>query len=231
MIVDRTVLIVEDDPEMGNFLASGLRAAKARVWLATSASQALRLSAELKLDLVILDLGLPDLDGQDVLKAIRKYSDVPILIASARGEELQKVRALDAGADDYLVKPFGLNELLARLRVLLRRTEQLRLSGSLISMHDVVIDVNRHAVTKRGNPVHLSPIEYNLLHFLAKAKGGLVTQRALLREVWGPAASDQTHYLRIYMGKLRQKLEDTPADPKIILTEAGIGYRLNIESS
>jgi len=177
-------------------------------------------------DVVILDLGLPDGDGIDLIRAIRVWSEVPVIVLSARVEEDDKVDALDAGADDYLTKPFGVPELLARVRVALRRQQRAGgEQGAELAFGEVTVDLVRRRVTRGGVEVHLTQIEYRLLLELLRYPGKVLTHRHLLREVWGPAHVDQTHYLRIYMGHLRQKLEREPARPRHLLTETGVGYR------
>ena len=180
---------------------------------------------------MIVDLGLPDIDGREVITRLREWSAVPIIVLSARGQEPDKVAALDAGADDYLSKPFGVGELLARMRVALRhgaRGDQESVESTL-TVGDLQIDLGRRRVLVQGAEVHLTPIEYRLLATLVKHAGKVVTHRQLLREVWGPNAEDQSHYLRVYMAHLRRKLETNPAQPRYLLTEAGVGYRLLTE--
>lgn len=179
-----------------------------------------------KPDLVILDLGLPDGDGTDFIRAVRGWSSLPILVLSARAEELDKVEALDAGADDYLTKPFGVSELLARVRVALRRRSHgAEDEGPVVRFGDVTVDLTNRLVTKNENDVHLTQIEFRLLATLLAHPGKVLTHRQLLRDVWGPSHVEHSHYLRIYMGHLRQKLEDDPARPRHLITETGIGYR------
>jgi two-component system KDP operon response regulator KdpE len=195
---------------------------------ADTGHKGVRLAAAQPPDLVILDLGLPDLDGMEVIRQIREWSAVPILVLSARGRENDKVAALDAGADDYLTKPFGVSELMARLRVALRHgTINPNESGQpVFSVHNLRVDQERRQVFVGKNEVHLTPIEYRLLTTLIKYAGKVVTHRQLLKEVWGPNNVDATHYLRVYMGHLRQKIEADSARPRILLTEPGVGYRL-----
>ncbi|HEY0587665.1 MAG TPA: two-component system response regulator KdpE, partial [Pseudoduganella sp.] len=180
-------------------------------------------------DLVILDLGLPDGDGNDFIADLRKWSNVPVIVLSARVNEADKIKALDAGADDYLAKPFGVGELLARVRATLRRQRQPQadLAGQ-VQFGEVVVDLPKRRVTKRGEHVHLTPTEYRLLSVLVANAGRVMTAPQLLRAVWGPAQSDNSHYLRIYMGHLRHKLEDDPAQPQHLLTETAVGYRLQL---
>jgi two-component system KDP operon response regulator KdpE len=178
-------------------------------------------------DLVVLDLGLPDGDGVDYLRDLRAWSQVAVIVLSARTDEADKIAALDAGADDYLTKPFGVGELMARVRVALRRGQKAAEPGaSVFAFGKVEVDFSTRRVLRNGEAVHLTPIEYRLLGVLIANVGRVLTHRALLREVWGPSHSDHTHYLRVYMGQLRQKLEDDPAQPRHLLTETGVGYRL-----
>jgi len=184
-----------------------------------------------KPDLVIIDLGLPDGDGVDFIRDLRTWSSVPVIVLSARTSENEKVKALDAGADDYLTKPFGVSELLARVRASLRRQNanargNQGASTDIFEFGDVKVDLSARVVTKASTEIHLTPIEYRLLGVLIINVGRVLTQRLLLREVWGPSHSESSHYLRVYMGHLRQKLEDDPAQPKHILTETAVGYRL-----
>jgi two-component system KDP operon response regulator KdpE len=180
-------------------------------------------------DLVILDLGLPDGDGNDFIADVRKWSNVPVIVLSARADEAAKIRALDAGADDFLSKPFGVGELLARVRATLRRQRQPQAdSAGRVQFGEVLVDLQKRNVTKRGEHVHLTPTEYRLLSVLVANAGRVMTAPQLLRAVWGPAQSDNSHYLRIYMGHLRHKLEDDPAQPQYLLTETAVGYRLQL---
>ena len=181
--------------------------------------------------LIILDLGLPDLDGLDVTRQVREWSEVPILVLSARGQEQDKIAALDAGADDYLTKPFGVGELLARMRVALRHAQQAADTSEvpIFEVGDLKVDLARRRVTVAGEEVHLTPIEYNLLKTLVQHAGKVVTQTQLLKEVWGPAYSAESHYLRVYLSQLRRKIEIDPARPRYLLTEPGVGYRLKVE--
>ena len=181
---------------------------------------------------MLLDLGLPDGDGLDVTSRLREWTRVPIIVLSARGQERDKVQALDAGADDYLTKPFGTSELLARIRVALRRVaERTPTEEPIVSLGEVTVDLARRLVTRAGKPVHLTPHEYKLLTTLLKYAGKVVTHKQLLKEVWGPQAVSQTHYLRVYMAQLRHKLEHDPARPRLLITEPGVGSRLRDEES
>jgi two-component system KDP operon response regulator KdpE len=220
------ILIVEDDPPIRKFLRGSLSDEGYRVIEAETGEQALRLAGQQPPDLVILDLGLPDLDGQEVLMRLREWFTGSILILSARDQEQQKVQALDAGADDYLSKPFGSGELLARIRAALRRSMRATNEASTFTAGDLQVDLAARCVVVRGNEVHLTPIEYKLLTTLIRHAGKVLTHRFLLKEVWGPGNADETHYLRVHMAALRRKIELDSADPRILLTEQGVGYRL-----
>lgn len=219
------IVLVEDERQIRRFVRSALEGEGCRVFEAESGKQGLVEAGTRKPDLVVLDLGLPDLDGVEFIRDLRGWSEVPILILSARTDEHDKIVALDAGADDYLTKPFGVGELLARVRALLRRPGKGSESGPVVSFGDVRVDLSKRMVTRGGEPVHLTQIEYRLLSLLIAKGGKVLTHRHLLREVWGPAFVESNHYLRIYVGHLRQKLEADPAQPKHILTETGVGYR------
>jgi len=223
-----SALLVEDDRLIRRFLRTSLEAEGWRVFEAESVRQGLVDAATRKPDLVIADLGLPDGDGVDLIRELRTWSSVPVLVLSARSGEEDKVRALDAGADDYIEKPFGVSELLARVRASRRRFTGPRdgAGGAAVAIGDVEIDLAARVVRKAGTPVHLTPIEYRLLGVLLANAGRVLTHRHLLREVWGPSHVEQNHYLRVFMGSLRHKLEDDPAQPKMLLTETGVGYRL-----
>jgi len=221
------VLVVDDEPQLRHLLRTTLTAHGFRVVEAETAARALIEAASHKPDLVILDLGLPDADGQDVVTGIRKWSSMPIVVLSARTEERQKVRALDAGADDYVTKPFSVAELLARTRAALRRAVQsTEAESELLQLGDVTIDLARRTASGPAGSIHFTPIEYRLLAALARQTGRLATQRRLLREVWGPDHIEHAHYLRVYMKQLREKIESDPARPRFLLTETGVGYRL-----
>jgi two-component system KDP operon response regulator KdpE len=220
-----TILVVEDEPDIRRFLRSSLGAEGYKV-VESPAGQRGALDAGMhKPDLVIVDLGLPDIDGVEVIRRIREWSPMPILVVSARTQERSKIEALDAGADDYVTKPFGVGELLARVRVALRHALRPPTGRTLI-FSDVEIDFEARRALRGGVEVHLTPIEFRLLACLAKHLGMVVTHRQLLREVWGPSHVDHTHYLRIYMKQLREKLEADPVRPRHLVTETGIGYRL-----
>jgi two-component system KDP operon response regulator KdpE len=220
------IFLTEDDPEMGRVVVASLEREGFTVRWLVNAQSTLAAFEDAQPEFWLLDLGLPDMDGLTLLQRLRPSFLGGILILSARGFEPQKVRALDAGADDYLVKPFGLGELLARLRVLRRRQLGREPVRQRWSVQDLVIDLEAHTVERNGQPLHLTPIEFTLLATLIQAKGQLLTHRFLLQAVWGADAVGQTHYLRIYMGKLRAKIERIPAEPSILLTETGVGYRI-----
>ncbi len=222
-------LLVEDEPQIRRFVRMALDAEGWQVHEAESMRRGLIDAGTRKPDLIILDLGLPDGDGIDFIADVRKWSSVPIIVLSARMSETDKVQALDAGADDYLTKPFGVAELLARVRATLRRQRQPQVDvDGMVQFGDVKVDIKNRQVHKNGQAVHLTPTEYRLLSVLVTNAGRVVTNPQLLREVWGPSNSENGHYLRIYMGHLRQKLEDDPAQPKYLQTETAVGYRLQL---
>jgi len=221
------VLLVEDEPQMRRFLRTTLRAHDCQVVEAGTAREALVQAAGRNPDLILLDLGLPDGDGLEVARQIRRSARTPIIVLSARGQEHEKVRAFDLGVDDYLTKPFGVQELLARVRVALRHAELS--SGTpapVFESGELRVDLERRLVLRQGNEVHLTPTEYKLLATLVRHAGKVLTHRQLLHEVWGANYEHQTHYLRVYMAQLRYKLERDSARPRILLTEPGVGYRL-----
>jgi two-component system KDP operon response regulator KdpE len=221
-----SVLVVEDEREILRLVRGALSDAGMRVFESGTMRGGLVEAGSRKPDLIILDLGLPDGDGVDFIRETRAWSAVPIIVLSARVEETDKIAALDAGADDYLTKPFGVGELLARVRAALRRTAQAgEGTGSVVAFGDVAVDLTRRLVTRGDAPVHLTPIEYRLLTTLLTHHGKVLTHRQLLREVWGPNLVEHGHYLRIYMGHLRHKLEPDPAQPRHFITEIGVGYR------
>jgi two-component system KDP operon response regulator KdpE len=222
-------ILIEDEPQIRRFVRAALEAEGCAVTEAASAGRGLLEVGTRKPDLIVLDLGLPDRDGVELVGEVRAFSSVPILILSARVEETDKVAALDAGADDYLTKPFGVAELQARVRALLRRVRSGAGDGPLVQFGEVTLDLARRQVTRAGAPVHLTPIEYRLLALLVANAGRVLTHRQILREVWGPAHAADTHYLRVYMTGLRHKLEVDPAMPKHIRTETGVGYRLVLD--
>jgi two-component system KDP operon response regulator KdpE len=225
------VLLIEDEPQMRRFLRAALGTTEYELVEAGTAREGLAQAAGRNPDLVLLDLGLPDLDGTEVTRRVREWSPVPIVVISARGQERDKVEALDAGADDYLTKPFGVPELLARMRVALRHAAR-RSDGAqetVLETGDLRIDLGARLVYRRGEEIRLTRTEYRLVAALAQQAGKVLTHRQLLREVWGPGSADETHYLRVYMAQLRHKLEDDPARPRHLLTETGVGYRLKVD--
>ena len=219
------VLIVEDEQAIRRFLRSALEADGLRVHEAETLQRGLLEAATRKPDLVILDLGLPDGDGIAFIRDFRQWSQVPVIVLSARTEEADKITALDAGADDYLIKPFGIGELQARLRVALRRRGSAEADRPRYAFADIEVDIAARRIRRGAEEIHLTPIEFRLLAVLLSNHGKVLTQRQLLSQVWGPNAVEHSHYLRIYMGHLRQKLENDPARPQHLLTETGIGYR------
>ena len=218
------VLVVDDDPALLRALAINLRARHFDVDTAADGATALRHAASSPPDLVVLDLGLPDMDGVEVVAGLRGWTSVPIVVLSARDSQWAKVDALDAGADDYVTKPFGMDELLARIRAALRRATPSPVEP-VVTTAAFTVDLAAHRVTRDGSPVRLTPTEWHVLDVLVRNPGKLVTQQQLLREVWGPAYDEQTNYLRVYLAQLRRKLEPTPARPRHLVTEPGIGYR------
>ena len=219
------VLLVDDDATLRRTLGIGLRAAGHEVLIAGDGRTALQAVREDHPDVVVLDLGLPDLSGIEVLRSLRGWSTTPVVVLSARAESAEKVEALDLGADDYVTKPFGMEELLARIRAAARR------AGSdvpVLDAGDLVIDLPARRVMRSGVVVRLTPTEWGLLEMLVRTPGRLVTQQDLLHEVWGPAYSRETNYLRVYVGALRKKLEDDPSRPRHLITEPGIGYRFEV---
>ncbi|CAI8863165.1 MULTISPECIES: two-component system response regulator KdpE [Kosakonia] len=219
------VLIVEDEQAIRRFLRTALEAEGLRVHEAETLQRGLIEAATRKPDLVILDLGLPDGDGLDFIRDLRQWSKMPVIVLSARTEESDKIAALDAGADDYLSKPFGIGELQARLRVALRRHAASTPDEPVVTFSDIRVDLANRRIQRGDEELHLTPIEFRLLAVLLNNHGKVLTQRQLLSQVWGPNAVEHSHYLRIYMGHLRQKLEVDPARPRHLLTETGIGYR------
>lgn len=224
------VLLIEDEPQMRRFLRAALGDQEYQLVEATTAREGLAQAASRNPDLILLDLGLPDADGLDVTRQIREWSARPIIVISARGQESDKVTALDAGADDYLTKPFGVGELLARMRVALRHASQ---SGGaeepVFERRGLKVDLANRRVFRDGVEVHLTPLEYKLLVTLVRHAGKVLTHRHLLKEVWGINAISHTHYLRVYITQLRHKLEADPTQPRLLLTETGVGYRLKSE--
>jgi two-component system KDP operon response regulator KdpE len=221
------VLVVEDEPQMRRFLRASLGADGYRVLEAWTVADGIRQVTGERPDIILLDLGLPDGDGLDLVRRVREWSPVPIIVLSARGREEDKVAALDAGADDYLPKPFGTKELLARLRVALRHARTgAGVPSPILEVGPLRMDYDRHEATVDGREVKLTPIEWKLLALLAQNAGKVLTHSQILRQIWGPNASSQTHYVRVYMAELRKKLENDPARPRLLLTEPGVGYRL-----
>ena len=220
------VLVVEDEPDIRRFVRWSLEAQGLDVSEADGVKRALVEAGTRRPDLVVLDLGLPDGDGVDFIRDLRGWSDIPVLVLSARSGEDDKIDALDAGADDYLVKPFGAGELLARVRAQLRRRASASSDGgSVIEFGDVKVDLMRRSVERAGESLHLTPIEYRLLTHLTAHPDCVLTHRQVLKAVWGPSHAEDTHYLRVYMGHLRRKIEADPSQPRHLVTETGIGYR------
>jgi two-component system KDP operon response regulator KdpE len=222
------VLIVDDDPQLVRALSINLRAREYQVAAASSGAAALKVAGRNPPDVVILDLGLPDMDGVDVVRGLRGWLTAPIIVLSARVGQRDKVDALDAGADDYLTKPFGIDELLARLRAALRRAAPAGADQPFIETASFTIDLKSKRVTTSDGAIRLTPTEWHILELLARNPGRLVSQQEILRTVWGPSYVSETHYLRVYIGQLRRKLEPDPARPRHILTEPGMGYRFEV---
>jgi two-component system, OmpR family, KDP operon response regulator KdpE len=224
------IIVIEDDPPIRRFLRTGLSTQGFSVFEADTGKQGIIEAGVRKPDLVILDLGLPDMDGVEVIKAIRTWSAIPIIILSARSGEQHKIDALDAGADDYLTKPFGFGELLARIRVALRHAirPMEHIQEDVFVTANLKVDLHNRVVSIDEQEIHLTPIQYRLLAVLVKHAGRVLTHQQILKEVWGPSYSENAHYLRIYMSQLRQKLEVDPTQPKFLLTESGVGYRLKV---
>lgn len=225
------VLVIEDDPQIRRFLRTTLTTNGYKMLEAATAQEGIRQASVQHPELIILDLGLPDMDGLDVTRQLRKWSTTPIIVLSARNQERDKVMELDAGADDYLTKPFGTSELLARMRVALRHVLQSTqgTDNPVFTVGNLSIDIAYRQVFLGKEEVHLTPIEYKLLRTLAQHAGKVVTQRQLLHDVWGPTYVNENHYVRVYMGQLRHKIEADPTHPRYLITEAGVGYRLKIE--
>lgn len=224
------IMVVEDEPEISRFLRTALCDSGYNVETASTGKSALKIFAASPPDLVILDLGLPDMDGKEIIRRTREWSQMPIIILSARDQEAEKVAALELGADDYLTKPFGTQELLARIKVALRHASRREhLSDLVYAFRDLRIDLARRRTLLKGSELHLTPTEYDLLALLSRKAGQVVTHAEILREVWGKNSDEHDHYLRIYIQRLRQKLGDNPLDPQYIFTEPGIGYRLSEE--
>ena len=219
------ILIVDDEPQIQQFLRVALDAAGYDSLPAPTAAEGLRLAATRAPDAILLDLGLPDRDGKEALRDLRTFSKVPVIVLSARDRETEKIEALDLGADDYVEKPFGIGELLARLRAALRHSAGPSRLETVLNVGALKIDFDRRVVTRRDEIVHLTPKEYDLLAILARNAGRVVTHTQILETVWGPAHRDDTQYLRVFIGQLRTKIEDDPGAPRFIKTEAGVGYR------
>lgn len=228
---DTSVLLIEDEPEIRRFLRSTLPQHRYRLLEATTGKDALAQASAQNPDMILLDLGLPDMDGLEIIRSLRAWTQIPILILSARDQEQVKVAALDLGADDYLTKPFGVEELLARMRAAHRHAVQVATDTgkSIFTVGDLRVDLLRRQVFVGEKEVHLTPIEYKLLSTLVRYAGKVVTHRQLLKEVWGPLHVEESHYLRVYMRQLRHKLERNPTHPRYLMTELGVGYRLRDE--
>jgi two-component system KDP operon response regulator KdpE len=220
------VLVVDDEAPIQRFLKAALLASGYDVLSAETGRQALHFIATAAPDIVVLDLGLPDMDGKDVLAEVRHFSPVPIIVLSAREREAEKISALDLGADDYVEKPFAIGELMARMRTALRHAAKGQVETTNFDAEGLSVDLDRRRVTRDGQPVKLTPKEYDLLAILVRHAGRVVTHRQILSQVWGPAHADDTQYLRVFIGQLRAKIEPTPDTPRLLLTEPGVGYRL-----
>lgn len=222
------IVVIEDEPAITKLIRSGYSESEAEVLAAETGVSGIALVAKSNPDVVLLDLGLPDIDGQEVCVRLREWTDVPIVVLSARGQERDKVQALDNGADDYMTKPFGLSELQARIRAAMRHSRRAlqQEPEPVFRAGPIEVDVNARIVRRNGEEVKLTPIEYKLLTLLVRHAGMVLTHRQLLEQVWGPAYVDELHYLRVYMGQLRHKLEADPARPRLLRTESGVGYRL-----
>jgi two-component system KDP operon response regulator KdpE len=220
------VLVVDDEPQIRRFLRASLGVKGYTILEACNAQEAILKATTERPDIIILDLGLPDQDGMEVIRRVREWSKVPILVLSVRGREADKVAALDAGADDYVTKPFGMEELMARVRAALRNRIEQETDQPVFRSGGLTVDLGRRLVSVDDREIRLTPTEYDVLRTLVTHAGKVVTHQHLLREVWGPADVDETHYVRVYVGQLRQKIEIDPAQPQYILTEPGVGYRL-----
>ena len=220
-----TILVIDDEPQIQKMLQVSLSAHQYQVSVATTGQDGMTLAALLSPNLIILDLGLPDIDGQEVVRRLREWCSTPIIILTAHNQEDEKIQTLDAGADDYLTKPFSLGELLARIRVCLRRTAS-KEGEPIVRVGELTIDLVQRKVTLAEQEVKLTPTEYDILKMLAQYHGKVLTHHQLLKEVWGDAYYNDTHYIRVYVGQLRRKIEENPARPRYILTESGVGYRL-----
>ena len=229
MAEPRRILVIDDEAPIRRFLRASLDPKEFTLFEAEDGTSGIRAVAHKNPEVVLLDLGLPDMDGIEVARQLREWTGVPIIVLSARGQEADKIDALDAGADDYLTKPFGVGELFARIRVALRHAHRGEPSEPLVEAFDVRIDFASRQVHRDGVEIHLTPNEFRLLAVLARHAGRVVTHKQLLREVWGDAYTEESHYLRVYTGQLRQKLEADPAQPRLIVNEPGVGYRLKTE--
>jgi two-component system KDP operon response regulator KdpE len=221
-----TALVIDDEPQIQRLLTITLEANGYRTIAANTGQEGLILAAQHRPAVVILDLGLPDMSGLDVLKRFREWSETPVLILTVQDAEAEKIAALDSGADDYVTKPFNTGELLARLRAALRHADKARGEDPVFQSGDLVVDLVARQVTRGGQPVKLTATEYALLHLFIRHAGKVLTHRQILREVWGPGHEEHTHYLRVYLAHLREKLEANPAEPELFITEPGVGYRL-----
>jgi two-component system KDP operon response regulator KdpE len=226
MTAKTRVLVVDDETAILRFLKPALEANNYEMTSASTVAEALKRVAAESPDIVLLDLGLPDGDGKDVIRRAREWSDLPIVVLSAREREAEKIEALDLGADDYVNKPFNVGELMARMRTALRHRLQRKSEIPVLRVGGIEVDAVRHRVTRGGVDIKLTPKEFELLSFLARHAGRVLTHKQILTAVWGPAHTEDTQYLRVYVGQLRQKIEDRPDDPRIVLTEPGIGYRV-----
>lgn len=223
------ILVIEDEQPIRRFLRASLSNEGYRVSETVSGAEGLRMASAQPPDLVILDLGLPDLDGQEVLKRLREWYTLPVIILSARDQEPQKIQALDSGADDYVTKPFGMGELLARMRTAMRHSLKSGPEATAITTGEIRVDLAARLVYRKNEEVHLTPLEYKLLVTMLKHAGKVLTHRFLLREVWGPHDAQENHYLRVFVASLRRKLEDDSAQPRYLLTEPGVGYRFVVD--
>lgn len=228
MIDNPRILVIDDEVQIRRFLRFSLEANGYRVYEADTGHDGLLSAAKIRPDLIILDLGLPDMTGHAVLSSLREWTHTPIIILSVHNSDKDKVMALDGGADDYLTKPFSTDELMARMRAAMRHTQP-EPQEPILNFGTVQIDLTRRLVTKNNTPVKLTPTEYSLLKLMAQHAGRVLTHQQILREVWGPEYENETHYLRVYFAQLRQKIEDNPALPTLLITEAGVGYRLHVD--
>ncbi len=219
------ILIIEDEQPIRRFLRASLSDEGYRLNEASTGAEGLHVAQQPPPDLVILDLGLPDMDGQEIIRRLREWSKVPIIVLSARDQEAQKIQALDGGADDFVTKPFAIGELLARIRTALRHSISESIESSIVEFGEVRVDIGARVVYRKGVEVHLTPLEYKLLLTMLKHNGKVLTHRFLLREVWGPSDTTELHYVRVFVANLRKKLEQDPARPAYFLTEPGVGYR------